>query len=56
MIINSIKIELTEKRKFIDLFAGIDGLSAEFQKAYKKNSIRFSSAHPTNPVGGLCRC
>lgn len=43
MIINSIKIELTEKRKFIDLFAGIDGLSAEFQKAYKKNSIRFSS-------------
>ena len=43
MIINCIKINLTEKKKFINLFAGIDGLSAEFQKAYRKNSIRFSS-------------
>lgn len=42
MIVNSTKIELAEKVKVIDLFAGIGGLSVGLQKAYKKNCIRMS--------------
>lgn len=42
MIVNSVKIDLTNKVKVIDLFAGIGGLSVGLQKAYKKNSIRMS--------------
>ena len=42
MIVNSIKIELTDKIRIIDLFAGVGSLSISLQKAYKKNSIRMS--------------
>ena len=42
MIVNSTKIELAEKIRVIDLFAGIGGLSVGLQKAYKKNCIRMS--------------
>lgn len=42
MIVNSTKIELAEKVRVIDLFAGIGGLSVAFQNVYKKNSIRMS--------------
>ena len=42
MIVNSTKIELTEKVKTIDIFAGINHLSVSNQKTYKKNSIRLS--------------
>lgn len=42
MIVNSTKIELTNKLRVIDLFAGIGSLSVSFQNAYKKNSIRMS--------------
>ena len=42
MIVNCIKIELTEKVRMIDLFAGIGGFGVVFQNVYKKNSIRMS--------------
>ena len=42
MIVNSTKIELANKVRVIDLFAGIGSLSVSFQNAYKKNSIRMS--------------
>ena len=42
MIVNSTKIELANKVRVIDLFAGIGGFSVSFQKTYKKNSIRMS--------------
>ncbi len=43
MIVNSIKIELTEKVRVINLFAGIGGLSIISQKDFKANSIRMSA-------------
>ena len=42
MIVNSTKIELANKVRVIDLFAGIGSLSVSFQNTYKKNSIRMS--------------
>ena len=42
MIVNSTKIELTDKVRVIDLFAGIGDLNAEAQNCYKKNSVRMS--------------
>ena len=42
MIVNSIKIKLTDTVRVIDLFAGIGGLAKDLQYSFKKNSIRMS--------------
>lgn len=42
MIVNSIKIDLTQKVRAIELFAGIGGLEKVLQRAFKQNSIHMS--------------
>lgn len=43
MFVNSIKIDLTDKVRSIDLFAGIGGLNEGMKNSFKKNSVRMTA-------------
>lgn len=54
MIVNSIKIDLTDKVRSIDLFAGFGGFNEGLKKSFKKNSVRMTAGRDAF-LWGHCR-